>query len=244
MSLVFGLVNHPKLMQNKKILIIDDDPHICRIIEAAITPHGADVTIANAPQEGLRAFYNLQPNLVILDIMMPEIDGWEVCRQIRQLSDVPVIMLTALQEEEDVVRGLNLGAIDYITKPFSIKILLARINAALRQAETQVPVSPETTYEDGYLTIDLDRRRVTVEDELVKLSVTEYRLLELLLRNVGRVMTFEEILTEIWGEKHRDNTDYVRVYVWHLRKKIEKNPKNPQYVLTEYGVGYRFERNN
>ena len=141
-----------------------------------------------------------------------------------------------------MVRGLNLGAVDYITKPFSIKILLARINAALRQSKAQMPVAPETTYDDGYLAIDLDRRRVTIEGELVKLSVTEYRLLELLLKNMGRVLTFEEILTEIWGEKHRDNTDYVRVYVWHLRKKIEKNPKNPEYVLTEYGVGYRFER--
>ncbi len=228
-------------MQNKKILIIDDDPQICRIIEAAISAEGAQAIPAVNGLEGLRLFYKHQPDLVILDIMMPEMDGWEVCRQIRQLSDVPVIMLSALQGEDDVVRGLELGAVDYMTKPFSLKILQARINTALRQAENQVPSQPTTTYNDGYLSIDLERRRVMINEELVKLSVTEFKLLSLLLQNEGRVLTFDEILTSIWGEKHRDNADYVRVYIWHLRKKLEKSPKAPEYLHTEYGVGYRFE---
>lgn len=228
-------------MQNKKILIIDDDPQICRIIEAALSPDGALTHTATSPADGLRMFYALQPNLVILDILMPEINGWEVCRQIRQLSDVPVIFLTALHDEDDVVRGFDLGAVDYVTKPFSIKVLRARISAALRQAEA-LAGGASAIYNDGYLSVDLGRRRVTVEGELVKLSVTEYKLLALLIENAGKVLTFEDILTQIWGEKHRDNTDYVRVYVWHLRKKIEKNPRNPEYVLTEYGIGYRFER--
>lgn len=230
-------------MRNRKILIIDDDPQICRIIEAALSPDGASPHIATSAAEGLRMFYAIQPDLVILDILMPEINGWEVCRQIRQLSDVPVIFLTALHDEDDVVRGLDLGAVDYVTKPFSIKVLRARINAALRVAEV-LSGGASTIYNDGYLAVDLGRRRVTVEGELVKLSVTEYKLLTLLLENAGNVLTFEDILTQIWGEKHRDNTDYVRVYVWHLRKKLEKNPRNPEYVLTEYGVGYRFERLN
>lgn len=228
-------------MRNKTILIIDDDPQICRIVEAALSPHGTLTHSANSPAEGLRLFYSQQPDLVILDILMPEMNGWEVCRQIRQLSDVPIIFLTALQSEDDIVRGLDLGAVDYVTKPFSLKVLLARVNAVLRQVDT-LSGTPLRWYQDGYLAVDLDHRRVTVDGELVKLSATEYRLLALLLENAGNVLTFEEILTEIWGEEHRNNTDYVRVYVWHLRKKIERNPKNPAYVLTEYGVGYRFER--
>ncbi len=231
-------------MQGKKILIIDDDYHICHIIETAVIKEGAHVTIAQDGHEGLSRFYEVKPDLVILDIMMPEMDGWAVCRLIRQSSDVPIIMLTALHSEDDIVRGLDYGAIDYVTKPFSVKVLLARVRAALRQSTTKpVETTPPSAFSDGNLTIDLDKRRVMLKEKPVKLSITEYRLLTYLFKNEGKILTFEEILDTVWGQKHRENPDYVRVYVWHLRKKLESEPKEPDYILTEYGIGYRFAEN-
>lgn len=228
-------------MQGKKILIIDDDYHICHIIETAVIKEGAQVTIAQDGHEGLSRFYEIKPDLVILDIMMPEMDGWAVCRLIRQSSNVPIIMLTALHGEDDIVRGLDYGAIDYVTKPFSVKVLLARVRAAMRQLTTNtVETSPSSAFSDGNLTIDLDKRRVMLKDKPVKLSITEYRLLTYLFKNEGKILTFQEILDTVWGQKHRENPDYVRVYVWHLRKKLELAPKEPDYILTEYGIGYRF----
>ncbi len=230
-------------MQGRKILVIDDDYHICHIIETAAKFEGAEVFIAHDGQEGMREYYECHPDLVILDIMMPEMDGWAVCRIIRESSEVPIILLTALQSEDDIVRGLDYGAIDYVTKPFSVKVLLARVRAALRQ--TAVFAEPETpsVYSDSYLHIDLEKRRVLINDNPIKLSITEYRLLTFLFTNMGKILTFEEILDAIWGKKYRNNADYVRVYVWHLRKKLEPNPKAPRYILTEYGIGYRFAEN-
>ncbi|MCA9950365.1 MAG: response regulator transcription factor [Anaerolineales bacterium] len=228
-------------MQGKKILIIDDDYHICHIIETSVVKEGAQVTIAQDGHEGLSRFYEVQPDLVILDIMMPEMDGWAVCRLIRQSSDIPIIMLTALHSEDDIVRGLDYGAIDYVTKPFSVKVLLARVRAAMRQSNTNiVEAAPPSTFSDGNLTIDLEKRRVMLKDKPIKLSITEYRLLTYLFKNEGKILTFQEILETVWGQKHRENPDYVRVYVWHLRKKLESEPKEPDYILTEYGIGYRF----
>lgn len=228
-------------MQGKKILIIDDDYHICHIIETAVIKEGAQVTIAQDGHEGLSRFYEIQPDLVILDIMMPEMDGWAVCRLIRQSSDIPIIMLTALHSEDDIVRGLDYGAIDYVTKPFSVKVLLARVRAAMRQSTPNViETDPPSTFSDNNLTIDLDKRRVMLKNKPIKLSITEYRLLTYLFKNAGKILTFQEILETVWGQKHRENPDYVRVYVWHLRKKLETDPKNPNYILTEYGIGYRF----
>jgi len=227
-------------MLGTKILIIDDDYHICQILKSVMEAEGATAIVAQNGVMGLRSFYSEQPDIVLLDIMMPEMDGWAVCRQIRQLSNVPVIMLTALHGEEDVVRGLEFGAIDYITKPFSSKVLIARIRTALRQAALTTSFDSTTTFSDGYLGIDLKKRRVTIAGEPIKLSVTEYKLLTLLFSKAGQVLSFEEILSEVWNKSDADNADYVRVYVWHLRKKLEKNPKSPKYILTEYGVGYRF----
>lgn len=228
-------------LQDRKILVIDDDYHICHIIETALRQEGAEVLLAQCGRDGLEIFHQEKLDLIILDILMPEMDGWEVGRRIRAESDVPIIMLTALRDEDDIVRGLDFGAIDYVTKPFSIKVLLARVRAALRQASLTAEAPATMIYRDDYLEIDLDKRRITVEGEPVKLSATEYNLLSYLLQNKGKVLTFDEILSDVWGEEHRGSADYVRVYIWHLRKKLEKNHKVPQYIHTEYGVGYRFD---
>lgn len=229
-------------MQDKTILVIDDDYHICHLIETALSKAGATVITAQEGQAGLRLFARHQPDLVVLDILMPQMDGWEVCRQIREVSEVPIIMLTALRDEDDIVRGFDTGAIDYVTKPFSVKVLLARVGAALRQRAAVSESQPQQHFRDDYLEVDLERRRVMLRGEPVKLSATEYRLLAYLLRNPGKVLTFDEILANVWPEAERGSADYVRVYIWHLRNKLERNPKSPDYIHTEYGVGYRFEK--
>jgi two-component system KDP operon response regulator KdpE len=229
-------------MQKSRVLVIDDELPLLRLVRDAFSSVGCQTYTAASGLEGLRKFYAHQPDLVILDLMMPEMDGWEVCRQIRQMSDVPLIFLSALSHENEIVRGLNCGADDYVTKPFSIKILLAQAKAVLRRAERS-PLSNNTPYYyDDYLTIDLDARRVLVQGKQVKLSRTEYRLLAYLIMNAGQVLTFQQILAEIWGEECLDNAEYVHTYVCSLRQKLEKVPQRPDYLLTEHGVGYCFEK--
>jgi two-component system alkaline phosphatase synthesis response regulator PhoP len=172
---------------------------------------------------------------------MPVLDGWEACRLIRRLSDVPIIFVTALTQEDAIVRGLDCGAVDYIPKPFSPKVLLARARAALRAADAGSKKRRVALYKDGYLDIDLEARRVLVGGEPVQLTATEYRLLSHLLENAGRVLTYDQILEHVWGWECQDSVGYVHVYVWHLRQKLEQDPRNPNYLLTERGVGYRFE---
>ena len=229
-------------MHNKKILVIDDDAQLRRLTEYPLTRAGADVAVAKNGKEGLRQFYEQKPDLVILDVMMPEMDGWETCKNIRQLSDVPIIMVTARGNDEDVIKGLELGADDYITKPFNVKVLVARARAALRRAEKGITIKKGTRYSDSYLTIDLDEHRIFVDGNPVSLTATEFRLLAYLLENTGRVMSFEQILKSVWGWDYIDDVNYIRVYIWHLRKKIEKDPKDPEYIQNVQGVGYRFEK--
>lgn len=230
-------------MQNEKVLVVDDDPALLPLIEYTFAREGYQVSTASDGKEALRRFFADRPHLVILDIMMPRMDGWETCQRIREVSEVPIIMLTAKGQDEDIVRGLECGADDYLTKPFSIKVLLARARAVLRRAalppqEQEQPI----LYADDYLSIDLRQRRVTVEGEAVKLTPTEYRLLAYLVENAGQVLTSQQILQAVWGWEYQDDLDYVRVYIWHLRQKLERDPKSPRYVQTELGVGYRFER--
>lgn len=230
-------------MENKRILVVDDDPALLPLVEYTFAKEGYDVYTASDGRQALREFFAQRPDLVILDIMMPGMDGWETCRRIREVSDVPVLMLTARGQDEDIIHGLELGADDYMTKPFSIKVLLARARAVLRRAALPPPDYGEpTTYGDDYLTVDLKERRVTVKGEPVKLTPTEYRLLAYLVQNAGQVLTFQQILQNVWGWEYQDDLDYVRVYVWHLRQKLEEDPKNPRYILTELGAGYRFEK--
>jgi len=181
------------------------------------------------------------PDLVILDVMMPDVDGFEVLKTIRQASTVPVIMLTAKGEEDDRVRGLELGADDYVTKPFSPRELVSRVRAVLRRNELAVGtgVTGEIVV-DERLKLDLSRREVWVEGKLVKLRPTEYRLLYHLVQNAGWVLTYDQLLTKVWGYEYRDEPHYVRLYINYLRQKLEEDPANPKYILTERGVGYRF----
>jgi two-component system KDP operon response regulator KdpE len=229
-------------VEDTKILVVDDDPALLPLIEYTFSKEGYEVYCAADGKEALREFFAHHPDLVILDILMPRMDGWETCRRIREVSEVPIIMLTARDQEEDIIQGLDYGADDYLTKPFSIKVLLAHARAVLRRAALP-PLGDEeaTTYADDYLTMDLRERRVTVDGELIKLTPTEYRLLAYLVQNDGRCLTSREILQNVWGWEYQDDVDYVRVYVWHLRQKLEEDPKNPRYIQTETGVGYRFE---
>jgi DNA-binding response OmpR family regulator len=231
-------------MQGKRILVIDDNPDVLRLLEYVFSKAGAQVYTATTGRDGLHLFHLRahQPHLVILDVMMPEMDGWEVCARIRQLSDVPIIFLTALSGEDDVVRGLDDGAVDYVPKPCSSKVLLARARAALRQAELTSESEKLVSFRDDYLMIDLDQRRVLVCGQPVNLSAIEYRLLAYLLQNAGRVLTFRQILDNGWGGRFLDSVNYVHAYVWQLREKLEEDPKHPRYLLTEQGVGYQFQK--
>ncbi|RMG98392.1 MAG: DNA-binding response regulator [Chloroflexi bacterium] len=228
-------------MKGKTILVVDDDPNLCHLIETTFSLAGAKVYTANDGQEGIKAFYDHRPDLVILDILMPGIDGWEVCRQIRLVSNVPIIMLTTLNKDEEIIKGLDYGADHFVTKPFSTQVLLARARAALRR--TQLASTPEsrTVYQDDYLLIDLPKRQVFVRGESVRLTATEFDLLSYLFLNAGQVLTYQQILEQIWGWEYRDSVDYVHVYISHLRRKLEEDPRNPRYLLTEHGVGYRFQ---
>lgn len=229
-------------MRGKNVLIADDDAIMRQLVEQVVLRSGNNIHSADNGADALHQFYEHQPDLVILDVTMPKMTGWEVCRHIRQFSNVPIIMLTAMGGEREVVRGFEEGADDYVTKPFNANILQARIEAALRRGKKENSPRQATTYSDDYLTFDLSQRRMLVGTKMVKLTATEYRLLAYLFENAGQILTFHQILENVWGGEYRENTDYVHVYIWHLRKKLEKNPKAPQYILTEHGVGYRFEK--
>jgi DNA-binding response OmpR family regulator len=229
-------------MQGRRILIIDDDPDLLWRVEDAFSQAGGQVYTAANRHEGLRQFFAHRPHLVIFDPMMPHMDGLQVCRSIRLLSDVPIIILTALGHEDNIIRGLDCGADDYVTKPFSMGVLLARARATLRRAGPVPTTDKPVTYSDDYLTIDLDKRQVLVRGEPVRLRATEYRLLAYLLQNAGRVITFAQILDNVWGSEYREDVNHVHVHISHLRQKLEKDPRHPQYLLNERGVGYRFAK--
>ena len=226
--------------KNRVILVIDDEERMARFIRLNLEQDGFQVVEAYRGMEGIQTLRDAMPDLVLLDIMLPDIDGFEVLRMIREISSVPIIMLTAKGEENDRVKGLELGADDYVTKPFSPRELVSRVRAVLRRTEGAGIVSKDLIEVDDRLKIDFGRREVWVDGELVKLRPTEYRLLYHLVQNVGWVMTYDQLLSKVWGYEYRDETHYVRLYVNYLRQKLEKDPANPQYILTERGVGYRF----
>lgn len=222
------------------VLIIDDDIDLTKIVQINLEREGFKTVVASSGVEGLQKAYSSQPDLVILDIMMPGMDGWTTCRRLREISDVPIIMLTARGMESDVVKGLELGADDYIIKPFGNKELLARINALLRRADASATKRPPI-YSDGELVVDFVKRMVTVRDEQVDLTPTEFKLLSTFVQNEGRVLPHRFLLTQVWGPEYADEVNYLKLYVRYLRQKIEKDPSNPAYILTEWGVGYRFK---
>ena len=224
----------------RRILVVDDEPRMIHVIRMNLEHDGFEVYEAPSGSKALEQLRDLMPNLVLLDIMMPDLDGFETLRLIREISTVPVIMLTAKGEEDDRVRGLELGADDYITKPFSPRELVSRVRAVLRRTEMPSMPTHEVIEIDDRLRLDFDRREVWVEDELVKLRPTEYRLLYHLVQNAGWVVPHEQLLAKVWGYEYRDETHYLRLYINYLRKKIEEDPASPKYILTERGVGYRF----
>jgi two-component system KDP operon response regulator KdpE len=201
---------------------------------------GFQVFEATSGSDALDQMRDNLPDLILLDVMMPDIDGFETLRLIREISTVPVIMLTAKGEEDDKVKGLELGADDYVTKPFSPRELVSRVRAVLRRTEMPGEAVHELIEVDERLRIDFDRREIWVEEELVKLRPTEYRLLFHLVKNAGWVVPHEQLLAKVWGYEYRDETHYLRLYINYLRQKLEKEPSDPQYILTERGVGYRF----
>ena len=229
--------------EKKLILIVDDEPRMIKFIRLNLELEGYRVSEASNGLEALDKVRKELPDLVLLDVMMPEMDGFEALERIREVSNVPVIMLTVKAEEEDKVRGLELGADDYVTKPFSPRELSSRIKAVLRRTEMPSPVEKTILKIDGDgfgLSIDFNRREVVVRGERIKLRPTEYRLLYHLVNNAGWVMTHEMLLSKVWGYAYRDDTHLLRVYITYLRQKIEPDPSNPRYIFTERGIGYRF----
>jgi two-component system KDP operon response regulator KdpE len=228
-------------LQRKRVLIIDDDPDMLELLSIVYSRAKAQVHVASNGNIGLREFYACQPDLVLLDLMMPQKDGWEVCRVIRQLSDVPIIILSSLYQDKDIIRGLDTGANDYLTKPVNFDILLARSRAALRQGRNSDLSPKRNFYSDDDLTINLNTRAVSVQGKPIKLTAKEYMVLVCLVQNADQLVTGQQIMEKVWGWEYRDSVEYVHVYISRLRKKLEVNPTAPKYVLTEHGVGYRFE---
>jgi DNA-binding response OmpR family regulator len=226
-------------LTRRRILVVDDEERMVRFIRMNLEQDGYQVVEAHNGKQAIDKLRDT-PDLVLLDVMMPDIDGFEVLEMIRQVSSVPVIMLTAKGEEDDRVRGLELGADDYITKPFSPRELVSRAKAVLRRTEGATGSMHGLIEVDDRLRIDFDRREIWLEGKLVKLRPTEYRLLYHLVQNAGWVVSHDQLLQKVWGYEYRDEPHYVRLYINYLRQKLEKDPSDPKYILTERGVGYRF----
>ncbi len=222
-----------------RVLIVDDDRSLLKMLRDQLEEAGYEVLVAESGREALRVFFEYKPDLVILDTRMPEMDGYTLIERIREVSDVPIMVLSAYGEEDDIVRGLEAGADDYVLKPYRLRELLARLRALLRRYKAYRQ-EPPIVYRDDYIQIDLQARRVVKEGEEVHLTPTEFRLLAALLEQADQVVSNKELLKRVWGWEHRNDLDYPRIYIWHLRRKIEPNPKRPTYIRTEYGVGYRF----
>ncbi len=230
----------PEPRETHRILVVDDEPRMIRFIRMNLELEGYAVFEAADGVRALQQVRDTLPDLVVLDVMMPELDGFETLQDLREFSSVPVIMLTARGEEDDRVRGLELGADDYVTKPFSPRELVSRVKAVLRRAEIPAPAQKAAIQVDDRLQIDFDRREIFVEGQLVKLRPTEFRLLYHLVSNAGWVVPHDQLLAKVWGYEYRDETHYLRLYVNYLRQKLEADPAHPKYILTERGVGYRF----
>ena len=225
---------------SKLVLVVDDEPRMINFIRMNLELESYRVISATDGLDAVRKAREMLPDAVLLDIMMPEMDGYETLKAIREESSVPVIMLTAKSEEADKVKGLDLGADDYITKPFSPRELISRVKAVIRRAELPAQVDKAPIVIDDRLSVDFNRREVIVEGKPVKLRPTEWRLLYHLVQNAGWVVPHETLLSKVWGWEYRDETQYLRLYITYLRQKIEQDPAHPNYILTERGVGYRF----
>jgi two-component system KDP operon response regulator KdpE len=238
------IVSIVETVVGKKILVIDDDPTFVKLVGRVLSQKGYEVLSASGGGAGLRLLFTHKPDMVLLDVAMPGMDGWQTCSRIRDISDIPIIMLTAYEKtEDDVVRGLDCGADDYVIKPVGSKELVARVRAVIRRAE--LPASPKgdgVTYSDDFLSVDIAGRKVVVNGKRVRLTPVEFRLLALLMQNAGHILTHRQLLEKVWGWEYIDDLDYIRIYVWHLRQKIEPDPANPKYIITEPGIGYYFRK--
>lgn len=223
---------------NEKILTVDDEPRFLRLVEANLSSEGYQVNTATNGKEALELIINDTPDLVLLDIMMPEMDGFQTLDRIREFSNLPVIMLTAKGEESDRIEGLNRGADDYVVKPFSAGELLARVRAVLRRASLSVSPEQPRSFNHGDLEIDFARAEVTINNDSVMLSATEYRLLLQFVHSVGKVLTAEDLLSNVWGEEYRQDKEILWVCISRLRQKLEHNPKRPEHIITRSGMGY------
>ena len=222
------------------ILVVDDESRMRRFIRMNMELEGYQIIEAENGLVALERIRQHTPDLVIMDVMMPEMDGFETLKLLREISTVPVILLTVKSDEDDKIQGLSLGADDYVTKPFSPRELVTRVTAVLRRAEWPAPPPRTILRIDERLSVDFNRHQVIVNDERIDLRPTEYRLLNHLIQNASWVVPHETLLAKVWGYEYRDETHYLRLYINYLRKKIEEDPANPYYILTERGVGYRF----
>jgi two-component system KDP operon response regulator KdpE len=226
-------------MSSQTVLLIDDDQTLLELLSGHLQAAGYQPLTASDGPNGLHLAVEAQPDLVVLDVMMPGMDGWEICQRLREKSSVPIIMLTAKDEEIDKLHGFRLGVDDYVTKPFSFAELTARVGAVLARTTR----SPQSAHQmtSGDLTIDFDQRHVMVAGRLADLTPTEYHLLETLARHAQRTVPSEHLLAEVWGPEYAGEVEHVKHYIWSLRKKIEVDPGDPKHILTERGFGYRFE---
>jgi two-component system, OmpR family, KDP operon response regulator KdpE len=233
----------PETIENtdpRLILVVDDEPRMIRFIRMNLELEEYRVIEASNGVDALEQTRRHLPDLIVMDVMMPQMDGFEALRLLREISTVPVILLTVKGDEEDRIRGLELGADDYITKPFSPRELNSRVNAVLRRANWPAPAPRTILKIDERLSVDLNRHQVIVNGERIDLRPTEYRLLHHLIQNAGWVMPHDTLLAKVWGYEYREETHYLRLYINYLRKKMEEDPANPRYILTERSVGYRF----
>lgn len=228
-------------LKEKKILIIDDDRTLCDLVKAIFSSEGAQTVAAYGGKHGLREFYSQRPDLVLLDQMMPGMSGLEVLERLRELSDVPIIMLSVLDTHDDIVGCLMAGADDYVTKPYQPQELVARVFAALRRSTAVTETRKVPRYDDGYLMFDLGARIIKVAGKDVQLSATEFALLAYMVRNVGRACTFTQIFENVWGSHSMSSEENVHTFVYQLRQKIEPDPGDPTYLLSLRGIGYVFQ---
>jgi two-component system, OmpR family, response regulator VicR len=227
-----------------KVLVVEDDPGIIEVVSLCFQLRWSGTTVVTAAngRKGVELVETQSPDVVILDVGLPDMDGYQVLKEIRRFSDVPVIMLTVRGEDTDIAKGLELGADDYITKPFSHIELIARVQAVLRRSQGLAVTDEEHPFSSGKLSVDFARNEVTLAGQSVKLTSTERKLLYYLIRNEGRILSHESLLTKIWGDNYVDARDLLRVHIQHLRQKLGDNTETPSIIVTEHGIGYKFVR--
>jgi len=228
-------------MSKGRVLVVDDDKTLVRLMRESLIKADYEVITAGNGIDALQELYARQPDIVLLDVMMPRMDGWETAQRIRQVSKVPIVMLTGKDAESDKLHGFDVGVDDYVTKPFSFAEIVARVQAVLNRARQVPPDHKPKRYASGALVVDTDSRRVTKSGQVLELTPTEYRLLATLAENTGRVLSHEQLLNKVWGYEFGEDTGYVKRYIWYLRRKIEDDPRKPEHILTERGFGYVFQ---